>query len=88
MSLSAKFRPGPPQSAGSVHLKRHSSTQGCKRIDPRVLDGSELIHLLQATAQLNKEFYKNPACIPALASIIASSPEQAVGIADLTLLLD
>lgn len=34
----------------------------------------------QATATLNKEFYKNPACIPALASIIASSPEQPVSL--------
>ncbi|KNZ74647.1 putative importin subunit beta-4 [Termitomyces sp. J132] len=31
-----------------------------------------------ATAQLNAEFYKTPACIPALANILASSPEQAV----------
>ena len=29
--------------------------------------------------QLNQEFYKNPACISALASILASSPEFAVG---------
>ncbi|KAF9005943.1 armadillo-type protein, partial [Cyathus striatus] len=31
-----------------------------------------------ATAQLNQEFYKNPACISAFAHIIANSPEQAV----------
>ncbi|KAF8347702.1 armadillo-type protein [Amanita rubescens] len=31
-----------------------------------------------ATAQLNQEYYKNPACISALASIIANSPEQPV----------
>ncbi|KAF9462876.1 armadillo-type protein [Collybia nuda] len=31
-----------------------------------------------ATAQLNQDYYKNPACISALASIIANSPEQAV----------
>ncbi|KAG6891210.1 hypothetical protein C0995_008462 [Termitomyces sp. Mi166 len=31
-----------------------------------------------ATAQLNADFYKTPACIPALASILASSPEQPV----------
>ncbi|KAG6886214.1 hypothetical protein C0993_010776 [Termitomyces sp. T159_Od127] len=31
-----------------------------------------------ATAQLNTDFYKTPACIPALASILASSPEQPV----------
>ncbi|KAF9525156.1 armadillo-type protein [Crepidotus variabilis] len=35
--------------------------------------------LLKATtAQLNQEFYKNPACISALASILASSPEKPV----------
>ncbi|KAG6812751.1 hypothetical protein H0H92_000797 [Tricholoma furcatifolium] len=34
--------------------------------------------LKAATAQLNADFYKVPACIPALTSIIASSPEQAV----------
>ncbi|KAJ3571829.1 hypothetical protein NP233_g3504 [Leucocoprinus birnbaumii] len=34
--------------------------------------------LKAATAQLNQEFYKNPACIPALAAILATSPEQAV----------
>jgi hypothetical protein len=32
----------------------------------------------QATAQLNTEYYKNPACISALAQILASSPEIAV----------
>ncbi|KAJ6607522.1 armadillo-type protein [Mycena sp. CBHHK59/15] len=31
-----------------------------------------------ATAQLNLEYYKNPSCIVALATIMASSPEQAV----------
>ncbi|KAL4258626.1 Armadillo-like helical [Pleurotus pulmonarius] len=31
--------------------------------------------LKAATAQLNQEYYKNPSCIPALASILASSPE-------------
>ncbi|KAF8636402.1 hypothetical protein AX17_003584 [Amanita inopinata Kibby_2008] len=31
-----------------------------------------------ATAQLNQDYYKNPACISALASILANSPEQAV----------
>jgi hypothetical protein len=30
--------------------------------------------------QLNKEFYKHPTCISALASILASSPEFAVGL--------
>ncbi|KAI0774802.1 ARM repeat-containing protein [Trametes elegans] len=39
---------------------------------------NDTVQLKAATAQLNREFYKNPACIPALASIIASSPEQAV----------
>ncbi|KAF5362127.1 hypothetical protein D9756_002481 [Leucocoprinus leucothites] len=34
--------------------------------------------LKAATAQLNQEFYKNPACIPALAAILATSPQQAV----------
>ncbi|KDR80526.1 hypothetical protein GALMADRAFT_240827 [Galerina marginata CBS 339.88] len=34
--------------------------------------------LKAATAQLNQDFYKNPACISALASILASSPEFAV----------
>ncbi|KAG7093478.1 hypothetical protein E1B28_007153 [Marasmius oreades] len=34
--------------------------------------------LKAATATLNQEYYKNPACISALASIITSSPEQAV----------
>ncbi|KAF9052288.1 ARM repeat-containing protein [Hymenopellis radicata] len=34
--------------------------------------------LKAATAQLNTEYYKNPSCIPALASIIASSPEPPI----------
>ncbi|KAG1864849.1 armadillo-type protein [Suillus subluteus] len=34
--------------------------------------------LKAATAQLNIEYYKNPACISALAQILASSPESAV----------
>ncbi|PCH44091.1 ARM repeat-containing protein [Wolfiporia cocos MD-104 SS10] len=39
---------------------------------------NDTVQLKAATAQLNREFYKNPACIPALASIIASSPDVAV----------
>ncbi|KAI0628226.1 ARM repeat-containing protein [Trametes polyzona] len=39
---------------------------------------NDTVLLKAATAQLNREYYKNPACIGALASIIASSPEQAV----------
>ncbi|KAI0070029.1 ARM repeat-containing protein [Panus rudis PR-1116 ss-1] len=39
---------------------------------------NDTVQLKAATATLNKEYYKNPACIPALASILASSPEQAV----------
>ncbi|KZP16609.1 ARM repeat-containing protein [Athelia psychrophila] len=39
---------------------------------------SDTVQLKAATAQLNKEYYKNPACISALASILASSPEQGV----------
>ncbi|OBZ65245.1 putative importin subunit beta-4 [Grifola frondosa] len=39
---------------------------------------NDTVQLKAATAQLNREFYKNAACVPALASIIASSPEQAV----------
>ncbi|KAG8987211.1 hypothetical protein FRB90_003546, partial [Tulasnella sp. 427] len=31
-----------------------------------------------ATAQLNQQFYKDPACIPALFEIIATSPNQSV----------
>ena len=31
-----------------------------------------------ATAQLNTQYYKNEACIPALAQILASAPDQAV----------
>ncbi|KXN86598.1 putative importin subunit beta-4 [Leucoagaricus sp. SymC.cos] len=34
--------------------------------------------LKAATAQLNQKIYKNPACIPALAAILATSHEQAV----------
>ncbi|KZS99884.1 ARM repeat-containing protein [Laetiporus sulphureus 93-53] len=36
------------------------------------------LQLKAATAQLNREYYGSPACIPALAQIIASSPDQAV----------
>ncbi|KAI0298793.1 ARM repeat-containing protein [Multifurca ochricompacta] len=36
---------------------------------------NDTIQLKAATAQLNKEFYKDPACIPALANIIANSQE-------------
>ncbi|KAG6910038.1 hypothetical protein DXG01_013762 [Tephrocybe rancida] len=39
---------------------------------------NDTIHVKAATAQLNAEFYKTPACIPALANILASSPEQPV----------
>ncbi|KAI0782615.1 ARM repeat-containing protein [Abortiporus biennis] len=39
---------------------------------------NDTVQLKAATAQLNKEYYKNPACISGLASIIASSPDQAV----------
>ncbi|KAI9451749.1 ARM repeat-containing protein [Lactarius psammicola] len=36
---------------------------------------NDTIQLKAATARLNKEFYKDPTCIPALASIIANSQE-------------
>jgi hypothetical protein len=36
------------------------------------------INSAQATAQLNRDFYKKPECIPALASIIANTPEEPV----------
>ncbi|GLB41795.1 putative ARM repeat-containing protein [Lyophyllum shimeji] len=39
---------------------------------------NDTAHVKAATAQLNQDYYKNPTCIPALASILASSPEQAV----------
>ncbi|KIM83108.1 hypothetical protein PILCRDRAFT_450443 [Piloderma croceum F 1598] len=39
---------------------------------------NDTVQLKAATAQLNKEYYKNPACISALASILASSPDSAV----------
>ncbi|KAJ3520507.1 hypothetical protein NM688_g9152 [Phlebia brevispora] len=39
---------------------------------------NDTVQLKAATAQLNKEYYKKPEIIPALATIIASSPEQAV----------
>ncbi|KAI0060253.1 ARM repeat-containing protein [Artomyces pyxidatus] len=57
-------------------------------MDPNFVEGlhnlllqsisNDTVRLKAATAQLNKEFYKNPACVPALAKIIASSPEIAV----------
>lgn len=47
-------------------------------IDRGIRDASDYVAAQQATAQLNKEYYKKAACIPALASIIASSPEQPV----------
>ncbi|KAF8892069.1 armadillo-type protein [Infundibulicybe gibba] len=37
---------------------------------------NETSQVKSATTQLNQNYYKNPACISALASIIASSPEQ------------
>ncbi|KAG9309494.1 ARM repeat-containing protein [Chiua virens] len=39
---------------------------------------NDTAQLKAATAQLNTEYYKNPACISALAQILASSPESAV----------
>ncbi|KIJ65152.1 hypothetical protein HYDPIDRAFT_175175 [Hydnomerulius pinastri MD-312] len=39
---------------------------------------NDTAQLKAATAQLNTEYYKNPACIAALANILASSPEFAV----------
>lgn len=42
------------------------------------LTSSDTVALKAATAQLNKDYYKSPACIPALSSILASAPEDAV----------
>ncbi|KLO13870.1 ARM repeat-containing protein [Schizopora paradoxa] len=39
---------------------------------------SDTVQLKAATAQLNRDYYKNPACISALAQILASSPEIAI----------
>ncbi|KAI0085836.1 ARM repeat-containing protein [Irpex rosettiformis] len=39
---------------------------------------NDTVQLKAATAQLNKDYYKKAACIPALASIIANSPELPV----------
>ncbi|GAV99757.1 armadillo-type protein [Lentinula edodes] len=39
---------------------------------------NDTVVLKAATAQLNQDYYKNPACISALASIITSSPDQAI----------
>ncbi|KAH9926267.1 ARM repeat-containing protein [Epithele typhae] len=39
---------------------------------------NDTVQLKAATAQLNREYYKNPLCIPALASIMANSPEVPV----------
>ncbi|TCD64614.1 hypothetical protein EIP91_003848 [Steccherinum ochraceum] len=39
---------------------------------------NDTVQLKAATAQLNREYYKNPACIPALVQIVASSPDQSV----------
>ncbi|KAL5537253.1 hypothetical protein ACEPAF_1076 [Sanghuangporus sanghuang] len=42
------------------------------------LTKADTVALKTATAQLNKEYYKNPSCIPALSSILASAPEESV----------
>ncbi|KAJ7588105.1 ARM repeat-containing protein [Mycena floridula] len=55
-------------------------------MDPNFVQGlhnllvqtSNGLDLKAATAQLNQDYYKNPSCISALASIIANSPEIAV----------
>ncbi|CCM01817.1 uncharacterized protein FIBRA_03885 [Fibroporia radiculosa] len=57
-------------------------------MDPNFLEGlhalllqstaNDTVQLKAATSQLNREYYRDPACVPALASIIASSPHQAV----------
>ncbi|KAI0741743.1 ARM repeat-containing protein [Daedaleopsis nitida] len=39
---------------------------------------NDTVQLKQATTTLNREFYQNAQCIPALTSIIANSPEQGV----------
>ncbi|KAI0033386.1 armadillo-type protein [Vararia minispora EC-137] len=39
---------------------------------------NDTLQLKAATAQLNREYYKNPACIPALATILSQSPEAPV----------
>jgi hypothetical protein len=39
---------------------------------------NDTAQLKAATTQLNVEYYKNPTCIPALAQILASSPEFAI----------
>jgi len=40
-----------------------------------------LNHFNEATTRLNREYYKSPSCIPALANILASSPQEAVRLA-------
>ncbi|KAI5118112.1 hypothetical protein M0805_003466 [Coniferiporia weirii] len=42
------------------------------------LTSSDTVALKTATAQLNKDYFRNPACIPALFQIIASAPEEPV----------
>lgn len=41
------------------------------------LTSTDTVAIKAATAQLNREYYKNPACVAALAQILADAPEQA-----------
>ncbi|EGN95021.1 hypothetical protein SERLA73DRAFT_77038 [Serpula lacrymans var. lacrymans S7.3] len=52
--------------------------QGLHNLLTQSVSSNDTVQLKAATAQLNTEYYKNPACISALASILASSPEVAV----------
>jgi hypothetical protein len=38
----------------------------------------KIYHVNQATQRLNQEYYKSPNAIPALANIVASSPDRSV----------
>lgn len=82
----AQLHPGTSQSTWSTHPQRYERNQSCTTSHPLYIPiqcpdrspDSLYLSLWKATATLNQDYYKNPACIPALASIVTSSPEQAV----------
>ncbi|KAH8108280.1 ARM repeat-containing protein [Phellopilus nigrolimitatus] len=52
-----------------------SFAQGLHALLTQLLS-TDTVALKAATAQLNKDYFKNPACIPALTQILASAPEE------------
>lgn len=60
----AKFRPGSPQSAGSVHLQRHDPTQSCTHIDLPVFTSNRLTYLSSGDIPTEQGVLQEPSMHP------------------------